>query len=159
MANQRQADMFVQVRLLRAGSSGTVRVTRVPAATIAAYRATIYEIGSIQLRIGERSDAVSSRLRDENVTSAAIVTAYNPESVSLCEAENRAAHENLLNATVGYVTLPTRAIDPTGAWPPEPGLLVLGISDEEAMALGRAFRQNAIVWIAPDEAPKLLLLR
>ncbi len=144
---------------MRAETSGTIRVTRVPAATIAAYRATIYETGSIRLRIGEVSNALSSLLREEGVTTAAIVTAYNPESAPLCAAENLAAHENLLHATSAYATLPTRAVDPTGAWPPEPGLLILGITDEDAMALGATFRQNAIVWIAADEAPKLLLLR
>ena len=159
MANQRQADMFVQVRLLRSGSSGKVRVTRVPASTLAAYYAAIYEIGSLRLRIGEDNDAASSLLRDKNVKSAAIVTAYNPESVPLCEAENRAAHENLRHATVQYASLPTRAIDPTDVWPPEQGVLLLGITVDAAVALGQKFRQNAIVWIVPDEAPKLVLLR
>ncbi len=159
MAIQRQPDMLFQVRLSRAESSGKVCVTRVPAATLAAYRAAIYEIGSLRLRIGEDSDAASSLLRDKNVKSAAIVTAYNPESVPLCEAENGAAHENLRRATVLYASLPTRAIDPTGAWPPEPGVLLLGITADAAVALGQKFRQNAIVWIVPDEAPKLLLLR
>ena len=134
-------------------------MTRVPDATIAAYRATIYEVGTIRMRVGETNDDIASLLREANVTNAAIVTAYNPESAPLCEAENRAAHENLIHATVAYVTRPSRAIDPTGAWPPEPGLLVLGITDEDAIALGQKFRQNAIVWIAQDEAPKLLLLK
>jgi hypothetical protein len=134
-------------------------VTRVSDATIAAYRATIYEIGGIRLRIGEVNDAVASLLRAARVTTAAIVTAYNPESVALCEAENRAAHENLIHATAAYDTRSTCATDPTGAWPPEPGLLVLGITADAAMALGRTFRQNAIVWITQDEAPKLVLLR
>ena len=134
-------------------------MTRVPAATVAVYHAATYEIGAIRLRIGEPNDGIAAMLRAAGAVSAVIVTAYNPESVALCEAENRAAHENLVHAVAAYETRATCAVDPSGVWPPEPGLLVLGMSDEDAVALGARFRQNAIVCLAVDEAPKLVLLR
>jgi hypothetical protein len=47
--------------------------------------------------------------------------------------------------------------DDSGAWTPEPSLLVALDAPAEAAALGRAFAQNAVVWI-PSEGPARLVL-
>ncbi|UUZ49901.1 DUF3293 domain-containing protein [Massilia sp. B-10] len=49
--------------------------------------------------------------------------------------------------------------DPKREWPSEPSFLVRGLSLEDASALGRQLRQNAIVWCGADLVPQLILLR
>ncbi|MFT6830906.1 MAG: hypothetical protein ACJAZN_001063, partial [Planctomycetota bacterium] len=48
---------------------------------------------------------------------------------------------------------------PSGGWAPEASLLVLGLQRDEAAALGRRWRQNAVLWIGRETIPELLLLR
>lgn len=131
---------------------------------VAAYRATLYRVTiadvTLELRIGRPSGALDRLMRAQGVTEAAIVTAYNPRSIPLCEAENRAAHETLLHAAQarGYRFGASEARDPDGAWPPEPGLCLLGVGREAVAELARAFRQNAFVFLREGEAPELVLL-
>ena len=49
--------------------------------------------------------------------------------------------------------------DPTSEWSGEPSVCALGLSREKAIAIGRAFNQNSIVWIGSDAVPELVLLR
>lgn len=50
-------------------------------------------------------------------------------------------------------------LDPSGQWPAEESLLVLGINLAIAVEIGREFEQNAIVWIDSAAIPHLILLR
>ena len=130
-----------------------------------AYRAAIYEVdgptGSMRLRIDELNAAADRLLAHAGVSTAAFITAYNPASVALCEAENRAAHENLQGALErrSFPHVAARGLDPAKQWPAEPGFLVLGLAREDAVALGRQFDQNGIVWLVAGRAPELVLLR
>ena len=69
------------------------------AALIAAYRATDYVLfdpdGDVVLNIGRANPAFDRMLDRRAATSAVVVTAYNPHSVVLSEAENRARHAEL----------------------------------------------------------------
>ena len=49
--------------------------------------------------------------------------------------------------------------DPSGVWPGEPSVLVLGMSRSEAERIGREFGQLAIVWSAESAIPELVALR
>lgn len=118
----------------------------------AAYRAAVYRIATdppIDLSIGSSSAALAALLRWAGVAHAAIVTAYNPGSERVPDASNEAADSTLRAGLEerGYVTRDTVAIDPDGAWPDEPGCLVLGMDSGDARVLGRAFGQNAVVVI------------
>ena len=132
---------------------------------VEAYRVAIYEVdgpsGIVQFRIDEPNAAMDRLLASAGMGTGAFITAYNPASVALCEAENRAAHENLQGElerrAVAYFA--ARGLDPTRQWPAEPGFLVLGLAREDAVALGRRFDQNGIVWLAAGRAPELVLLR
>ena len=109
-------------------------MSAVPLEIVEAYRAAIYEVdgpeGLVRLRIDKRDSATDRLLVSAGASTAAFITAYNPASIALCEAENRAAHENLqgelLRGAVPY--LPARGVDPRGLWPDEPGFLVLGLA-------------------------------
>ena len=48
--------------------------------------------------------------------------------------------------------------DPQGRWKPERSALVVGIPRADAEGVGRAFGQNAIVFVERGRAPELLLL-
>src|SRR5579871_3541348 len=90
---------------------------------VEAYRNALYEIDAdgetIRSRIDRADAAIDTALARAQVREAAFLTAYNPTSVPLCEAENKAAHENLRHgiAARGYASLPARGVDPDNAWP------------------------------------------
>lgn len=116
-----------------------------------AYRATTYWVETperwIALRVGEASEPLDRLLGPHE--SWALVTADNPRSVPLPPEENR-KRRCALRAEVRWPSFPTVAVaDPQpGAepWPPELGLLLLGIGRKEALALGRRHEQNAILF-------------
>jgi hypothetical protein len=130
---------------------------------IEAYRATDYVLfvgdeHDVTLNIGRRNvdfDAVLDRRR---ATSAVVVTAYNPRSVVLSDAENRARHAELtalLDAS-GYDYALGEGRDPTGQWKAELECVVFGVSVETGLELARRFAQNAIVFVTRGGVPELV---
>jgi hypothetical protein len=73
-------------------------------------------------------------------TTAAYITAANPSLVAR------------------YESIPAESRDPVRQFPPEKGLLVLGIDRYDAMAVGRVLGQNAIVFIERNRVPELVVL-
>src|SRR5688500_4646073 len=125
---------------------------------IGAYQQAEYVVqDKFTLKIGRRSAPLDALLEAHGASSAAFVTAANPRGEMRSEAENRAALAEL-EAGLGYPFLRGEGRDPQGRWPAEPSLLVLGMARGEAEALGRAHRQNAIVFVEKGGALELLLL-
>jgi Protein of unknown function (DUF3293) len=132
-------------------------------ALIEAYRATDFVLfdtgdGEVVVNVGRRSADFESILAARAVETAVIVTAYNPRSVVLPDAENQARHDALtalLQSRAHDYTL-GEGRDPTGKWKAELECVVFGIAVEEGLALARAFDQNAIVFISRGEAPTLV---
>jgi putative PIN family toxin of toxin-antitoxin system len=136
---------------------------------IAAYERADYDVhgahgdvhgahgGGFTLKIGRRSAALDELLEAHGMTSAAFVTAANPQGEVRSAAENRAAQAEL-EASLALPFYPGEGRDPDGSWA-EPSALVVGIGRGEAEALGRAWRQNAIVFAEKGAAPELVLLR
>ncbi len=131
---------------------------------IAAYTATRYEAqtptGLISLRIGEKNPALAELLSHAALDTAAYVTAWNPGSVAQSDEDNASAHIRLVSEieprACPYYTGYGR--DPSGVWPAERSLLILGLSAEEACDLGRRFGQAAIVVSDATAIPRLLWL-
>lgn len=129
------------------------------------YVNTIYRIDTtpkpICLSINEFSQPLALLLQKTNRQGSAIISAYNPLSRQLFDAQNLQAHEQLRlylhNHAYSYTE--GRNIDPTGQWPTEKSFFVSGIDLNTAQALGHQFKQNAIVWIDSDAIPRLMLLR
>ncbi len=129
---------------------------------IAAYERADYDVhgahrGGFTLKIGRRSAALDELLEAHGATSAAFVTAANPQGEARSAAENRAAQAEL-EASLALPFHRGEGRDPEGSWA-EPSALVVGIGRGEAEALGRAWRQNAIVFAEKGAAPELVLLR
>jgi hypothetical protein len=111
------------------------------------------------LRIGEPNPGVDALLDAARVPFAAFVTPCNPRGEKQTEQENIdafLAFEEALSKTTAYACRRGEGRGP--AWGAEPSLLILGIPRREAEALGRAYRQNAIVYLMKGEAPELVVL-
>lgn len=131
---------------------------------IGAYEVTNFHVKAepaFTLNVGKVSEELKALLKQNNVSNAAFITAWNPYSKSLSDEENQARNYQLKNE------LNIRSLkfidgfgqDPLGQWSGEDSFLVLGIDLEGSKKLGIQFEQNAIIWSDTDAVPKLILLR
>ena len=99
------------------------------------------------LRCGEASAALDLLLTAAQCRHWAFISACNPQSAQLTEAENSARMAQLATAVEqgGWACLPALGEGAAGDWPPEESLLVLGIQAAEALALARHFDQAALL--------------
>jgi hypothetical protein len=121
-------------------------------ALLEAYRRTAFTAetpqGTLVLRIGETSTALDDLLADNHGTTWAYVTAWNPGSIARSAEDNTKAQKELAAfvTTAGFPFYAGEGVGDDGDWPPEPSLLILGISRTAAIDLGRRFGQVAIVY-------------
>jgi hypothetical protein len=139
--------------------------TVVPPDKIAAYRTTLYQVGTgrdaFTLRIDIKSDALLRLYRTTGQACGLFITACNPFGQAQGVEANEAAYSQLggcLRSLVRHVIEGVGA-DPSGAWPHEMSFFALGIGIDTARQLGSRFRQDAVVWAGADAIPRLLLLR
>jgi hypothetical protein len=115
-----------------------------------AYLRTRYVVdhpgGEIVLRVGRCSTRLDALLREAQCDTWAFVSACNPASRRLGVEENAARHAALLAQvkTLGRPFFAARGEADDGDWC-EPSVLVVGMAEAGAVALGRAFGQNAVV--------------
>jgi hypothetical protein len=119
-----------------------------------AYGATDYRVedapsGPFVIRIGQ----VCADVNEE----WAFVTACNPRSERLSDEKNsrRMAELEAVVQVGGWTYYHGQGIGSDGRWPAEPSLLVVGISEADAIALGKRFGQNAVVVGRVGEAARL----
>lgn len=133
-------------------------------AILDAYEAAEYHLftGHKQLVffIGKTQPELDALLHCNGVSSAAFITAYNPQSQRLDDHDNQAAQAQLQAILIAQnLTYLTGAgIDPKGIWPPEPSFMIFGLTLEAASSLARQFQQLAFVWIEAGQAPQLIFL-
>lgn len=127
---------------------------------VSAYLRTTYRVDALdlQLRIGVANANLQQLLTTYIARTWAFITAWNPKSVLLSQQENEARHEMLVKIVekMGHLHVEGYGIGDDGHWPPEQSLLILGISRQKAVALGRQFEQNAIVFGTQDTPPTLV---
>jgi len=119
---------------------------------LTAYRKTTFvaatPAGRLELRVGKSCPALDSLLADLNVRSWGYITAFNPRSQPLPDAENETRHQRL-EQRVGDLGVPAfrgEGIADDGVWPAERSLLLLGVSRSQVIELGREFGQLAVVF-------------
>ena len=116
-----------------------------------AYRRAIYRVhlpaGDLDVRVGEPAPELDRFLASLGATSWAWLTAFNPGSVRLPEAENRRRLARLRAELErpGWTVLDGVALDPDGLWPDEPSFLVAGATLAAARGLAAAHAQNAFL--------------
>jgi hypothetical protein len=131
---------------------------------VAAYRETEYRVTvgePFVLRVDEPCLGLLGLYRAKNISCAAFITACNPFSRELTDAENAVRQTELA------ADLRRRSLSyfegvgqhPLGGWPGEPSFLALGLALEAAKSLGKVYEQNAIIWCGADAVPNLVLLR
>jgi hypothetical protein len=128
---------------------------------INAYLDAIYEVKLneelIVIRVGVANARLESLLNEERISTWAIITAYNPQSVIKSEEENRKSHLRLLERVRDKRTYPSRAIDGSGNWPVEEGLFISDLTKDYAIELAREFNQRAILFGETGSVPELVL--
>ena len=129
-----------------------------------AYEQAVYEVyndeDTIGLSVGEYCPELD-RIIPEDCLCWALITAYNPYSQCLSEAENRQRHQKLLEYLSGlqYTSLTAVGKDKNNVWTPEQSLLIFGLNRQGAIAIGRQFQQNAIVYGELHQPVELLWVK
>lgn len=116
---------------------------------------------NFSLRPGEYSPELMTLYLDNQTFSSAFLTAHNPFSNIVTDAENTAAQHALETelTDLGFTFLIGYGCDGDGAWPKEVSVLVLGIDFKTAQAIAIRYGQNAFLFAADDAVPKLILNR
>ena len=138
--------------------------SEIPPATIRAYREALYRVRApvpFTMRVDVPCPALAALHAAHGVAASAFLTACNPFGRRLADAANARRQAALADAIAacGLPLVDGIGEDPSGLWPGEPSLLVLGIDEAAARALGARFDQNAILASGPDAVPRLLPLR
>ena len=128
---------------------------------IAAYKNTRYHVFNtgITICIDENNVLLDALLSKQDAKSWAYITAYNPFSQTFTDEANDARHRLLLQSVAAFSSFEGEGKGADESWPPEKSLLILGISKEQAIAIGNEYEQNAIVYGEAGQAAQLLLLR
>lgn len=111
------------------------------------------------LRVGKSNAKLDNLLVKSGALSCAFITACNPGSKRLSDADNKARQSALIGEAGrrGYRLLHGQGVAQDARWPPEASILIIGISRETAKELGRVFGQIAIVFASRGRAVELLL--
>jgi hypothetical protein len=127
---------------------------------INAYNTTEYKVyyPAIVIKIGIGNQVLNDLLISFNVSTWAYITAFNPFSKILTNAENLKRHEELKVKIRDYKFYEGEGVGEDKAWEPEISLLVLGISLIDAIEIGKFYEQNAIVVGEISGVPELKML-
>ncbi|MCC2636584.1 MAG: hypothetical protein K0Q68_303 [Moraxellaceae bacterium] len=113
------------------------------------------------IRVGQRPDGVTARLLERSAVSAAVfITAYNPQHGPDLAPEHNLDRQRSLRLQLqnrGFRYCGGAGLGTDTAWDPEASLLVLGVTESNAIQLGREFGQNAVVWIEANREVRLLV--
>jgi len=129
---------------------------------LAAYEKTDYAVfgePELVLHIGERNPDLDELLEAEGASTAAFITAANPRGRARSAWENEIANAALVKSQTeaGFACYEGEGRNPDGSWT-EKSVLVVGISRADAGIVGRAFGQNAVVFVERGLPPELLVL-
>ena len=127
-----------------------------------AYKNTTYRvyspIGKIDIRIGVINPLLQQLLLNNSSESWVFITAYNPYSVMQDAGVNTILNTQLEDYLSGkrYLFFKGIGVGDDNSWEPEASFMVLNIRKEDAVKLGRQFKQNAIVTGVIGNAPELI---
>lgn len=114
-----------------------------------AYCATAYRVtlpcGELVLRVGLQAPLLDAWLEQSGYQEWSLLTAWNPASRLLTDAENRKFQELLQQQlrSRGLSFFQAENHSDSGVWPIEESLFVPALRQEEACVIARFFGQNA----------------
>lgn len=129
-----------------------------------AYQDAIYEVyycqKNIQLLIDLLNPELDLILEKYDCITWALITAFNPYSQCLTAAENQQRHQSLIEClrSQNLTFLDAVGKDRDGVWTAEQSVLIVGIALEKAIAIGKKFQQNAIVFGELEKISQLIWL-
>ena len=125
-----------------------------------AYEGTKYTVFDlpIVIEIDKKCSALDELLKEHKVNEWAYITAWNPYSKTLPDEVNSQRHQQLIELVKDFPIWEGEGIGTDPAWKPERSLLILGISKNQAIKIGRKLEQNAIVCGLIGELVELLPL-
>ena len=123
-----------------------------------AYRASRYEVffPMLTIQIGQLHPDLDEFLIDNNAFSWAFVSACNPFSKPLTVVKNEVRHKNLVRLLEEQDVDFCEGQGEGDGWTPEKSVLILDISLEKAVELGRHFEQNALVFGMVNQVAELV---
>ena len=127
-----------------------------------AYKNTTYRVylthGEIDIKIGVMNLLLHELLLSNNSESWAFITACNPYSVMQNSDVNTFLNTQLEDYLIGkrYLFFKGMGVGDDYSWEPEASFVILNIGKEDAIKLGRQFKQNAIVVGAIGKMPELI---
>ena len=132
---------------------------------LAAYRATTYRVffpdAVCDLRLDQTSEKLRQFLDNSGVLTFAILTAYNPASLKMHDANNERLQSEieLWLRQANYLVFSGENQADDEVWPIEKSCCVLGLSLLDACELGARYGQNAIVFGGVDAIPRLYWIK
>ena len=127
-----------------------------------AYKNTTYlvysPIGEIDIRIGVMNPLLQQLLLNNSSESWVFITAYNPYSVMQDAGVNTILNTQLEDYLSGkrYLFFKGIGVGDDDSWEAEASFMVLDIRKEDAIKLGKQFKQNAIVTGVIGNLPELI---
>jgi hypothetical protein len=124
------------------------------------YEGTKYQVYDIlePIEIFKTCQSLDDLLMKHHAFEWAFITACNPRSKVLTDAENLERHLQLKALVKDYLSFEGEGVGNDPDWKPEKSLLILGIKMEFAVRIGMHFEQNAIVVGCLGQAAELLEL-
>lgn len=127
-----------------------------------AYQETVYQVlePPLSIQIGVLSADLNTFLQENDATTWAFITAWNPKSQRLSQKENKQRHQELIKMVknAGYLYFIGKGIGENPDWEPELSLLILNIAKIDAIQIGKYFNQNAIVFGVYGDVPILVII-
>ena len=127
-----------------------------------AYKNTTYRVylplGEMDIRIGVMNPLLQELLLSNNAESWAFITACNPYSVMQNADVNTLLNTQLESylSEKQYVFFKGMGVGDDNSWEPEASFMVLNIRKEDAIKIGKHFKQNAIVAGVIGNSPELI---
>lgn len=114
---------------------------------IQAYKQTSFNVYEplITIKVDEKNTKLDELLKSYNLHEWAYITAWNPYSEVTSLTINEQRNQELKADLTKYVIFEGEGVGTDPHWLPEKSFLVFGITREEAIDIGRTYRQNAIV--------------
>jgi hypothetical protein len=128
---------------------------------IQAYKETDFNVyePKITIKVGHVNQELDRLLNMNNCITWAYITAWNPFSELTDDRTNEEKNDQLKNDLTGYILLAGEGVGSDQSWQPEKSFLILGIRLEEAIRIGKEYRQNAIVVGKIHEEPQLVWIK